>query len=377
VLAARGGTPFAKPSAHHIDAQLEQDKVEAIRLQSFHQKQHAVAAAAFPSAARAAGLRSTAIKLLERRSISCSHFQGGMGLIVTYPDAQTLQALQWETVVAQHEVAPSLTLSLARRVLVGITWPELPMPMEVIHQSSLSANSSSTGFGVRRIAVKLKGALVLSDFLVWLRGVLQNHAPPNSATAALGQPVGAELGLTSLQARFLAFVPGALQAKEVCVEASHGRGIHLQAAPLSPGGTGQGTAYAIAFTRSAWTQSKLLHALEKFYPVPPTPSPLLAHSDLSKAQGLALVRDRREDPLPEGIVFDGRAYRDALGRVLLQHPSHRTFQQDFLNWANVRVQAANAQLLELAGHSDTYWEIQALIRPDINQLLSEYLKRDT
>ena len=57
---------------------------------------------------------------------------------------------------------------------------------------------------------------------------------------------------------------------------------------------------------------------------------LFSAAQLTRAQRLALVRHRRDEPLPDGIMFDGQSFRNSLGGVLLQHPRQQQFVGDFL-----------------------------------------------
>ncbi len=365
VLSAGGSSPFAPRVKQTRDAQAQQDEKEAMSIKAYQDRKAATRAAAFPSLQRAASVHPAATALLASCGVVVTPLQGPQGIDVTHelPDdfLSRLANLPVEK--------PRLTLQTAKRILGCVTWPTQPETLQL---------SVACCTELHTVLAQQQSAVLFTSLVRWLQQSLSCAPPPRSASCAL-QPPARESELSKFLAHILVIVPDHEHEIPVFIQASYSLGIRVfpaaAATALCPElQLGQ---VQVASRNHSMTEHVLGEWLQQCQPVQAPDQPAFTKSSLSRAQRLVLVRHRKSEPLPEGVLFDGQCFRDPMGRTLLQHPRQDEFISDFLCWANERVADANAKRASAAGGAAAaYWSAKQVPQLDIEELLSTYVQRD-
>jgi len=367
VLAAGGASPFARRAAAPVDAQIKQAEDEQKQIKEYHERKRRQKADAFPGLQLASLVRGSAQALLQGLGVTPTAFTPEMGINVTHAETSVSEL----DLRGYRASAPTVTLTTARLATGSLSWPEQP------HFRQTGDVAPSHGSAVTSFVWETP--ILLLPLLEWLRKSLSAAPAPLSPAAALVHSAQDE-AVASFEGHLSVLAPGGTSAMTVFIQGTPARGVWL----LPTAGAQQlgvpPLGHVLTQSPSSTFTAHSLQTVLSTCRLPAAPvQPAVMASQLSRAARLALVKHRREEPLPEGIMFDGQCFRDPLGRTLLQHPRQDDFVSDFLKWANVQVAAANAVRSsgQAAGSVASYLHCQQFPELEVSALLQQYVQDTT
>ena len=362
VLAAAGASPFAAKRPVQQEIQAEQASDEASAIEAYHQRKRREQEARFPSAQRAADTWAAAQALLKHYGTSLTHLSVERGSDVTHTDVSAYL----ENVGPL--IPPTVTLTFARMAINSCVWPLAPVQ---------PADTAGYNQYLKVASEMFPDAILLAPLLDWRRHALSD-APPSSSPAAALRPASEAGTVLEFAGHLKALVPGQAAERTVFIQGRPSCGVwctDTSHAPASLGVPPLGQVFMLAHDGEA-DMHYLKSVMSGFLPPAAPEQPPFAPAQLSRAQRLALVKHRRHEPLPDGIMYDGQCFRDALGGTLLQHPKQQQFVGDFITWANEQVAAANRERTTCSadGAAASYWHSQQFPELTLDELLCEYIK---